>query len=134
MPPDRLFEGYSATMQRLDRLTDRERHYTLGDYYSLVNLDFQRAATAYEAILEDYPNDREALNNLGNIYWGLRRLAQAESLYQRTLAVDTLYVSGYNNLMLIQIGLKKWNQGETMYEQAIPPTPTHPRTPDRTGP
>ena len=67
---DRVFEGYGAAMQRLDRLTDRERQFTLGDYYYVVKPDLPRAATAYEAILEDYPNDREALNNLGNVYSG----------------------------------------------------------------
>jgi tetratricopeptide (TPR) repeat protein len=123
---DRVFEGYGAAMQRLDRLTDRERHFTLGDYYIVVKPDLPRAATAYEAILEDYPNDREALNNLGNVYFGLRRLAQAESLYQRAVAVDSLYVSGYNNLMLTQITLKKWDQGQTTYEQMIRHLPNVP--------
>ena len=31
---DRVFEAYGAAMQRLDRLTERERNFTLGDYYS----------------------------------------------------------------------------------------------------
>jgi serine/threonine-protein kinase len=123
---DRVFKGYGAAMQRLDRLTDRERHFTLGDYYLVVKPDLPRAATAYEAILEDYPNDREALNHLGHVYWGLRRLSQAESLYQRTLAVDSLYVSGYNNLMLAQITLKKWDQAQTTYEQVIRQLPNVP--------
>jgi serine/threonine-protein kinase len=116
---DRVSEGYGAAMQRLDRLTDRERQFTLGDYYLAVKPDLPRAATAYEAILENYPNDREALNNLGIVYSALGRSAQAESLLQRAIAVDSLYVSGYNNLMLTQITLKKWDQAQTTYEQAV---------------
>ena len=123
---DRAFEGYGAAMQRLDRMTDRERHFTLGDYYLVVRPDLPRAATAYGAILEDYPNDREALTHLAHVYWGLRRLSQAESLYQRALAVDSLYVSGYNNLMVLQITLKKWDQAQTTYEQAIRQLPNVP--------
>jgi serine/threonine-protein kinase len=125
---DRVFDGYGAAMQRLDRLTDRERQFTLGDYYFLVSPDFPRAATAYEAILENYPNDREALNNLGNIYWAMRQLSQAESLYQRALAVDSLYVAGYANLVLLQIELKKWDQAQTTSEQAIRRLPNWPGT------
>jgi tetratricopeptide (TPR) repeat protein len=102
-----------------DRLTDRERHFTLGDYYIVVKPDLPRSATAYEAILEDFPNDREALVNLGNAYWALHRLAQAESLYHRAVAVDSLYFQGYNALMLTQITLKKWDPAQTTYEQAI---------------
>ena len=123
---DRVFEGYGAAMQRLDRLTDRERHFTLGDYYYLVKPDLPRAATAFEAILKDYPNDREALNNLGNVYWDLGRSSQGDSLYQSAVAVDSLYVSGYHNLMLSQITLKKWDQAQTTYEQAIRQLPNVP--------
>jgi serine/threonine-protein kinase len=125
---DRVFEAYGAAMQRLDRLTDRERQFTLGDYYFLVSPDFPRAVTAYEAILRDHPNDREALNNLGNIYWAMRQLSQAESLYQRALAVDSLYVAGYANLVLLQIELKKWDQAQTTSEQAIRRLPNWPGT------
>jgi tetratricopeptide (TPR) repeat protein len=116
---DRVLKGYGAAMQRLDRLTDRERHFTLGDYYLAVKPDLPRAATAYEAILEDYPNDREALNNLGIVYWGLRRLPEAKSLFQRALAVDSLYVQGFIGVILAQIALKKLDQAQTTYEQAI---------------
>ena len=123
---DRMFEGYEAAMQRLDRLTDRERHFTLGDYYFVVKPDLPRAATAYEAILEDYPNEREALIGLGNVYWALRRLSPAESLYQRALAVDSSYFQGYNGLMLLQITLKQWDQAQTTYEQAIRHLPNVP--------
>jgi tetratricopeptide (TPR) repeat protein len=123
---DRVFEGYGAAMQRLDRLTDRERHFTLGDYYIVVKPDLPRSATAYEAILEDSPNDREALVNLGNVYWALHRLPQAESLYQRAVAVDSLYVAGYNTLMLAQITLKQWGQAQTTYEQVIRHLPNMP--------
>ena len=124
--PEQLFEAYGAAMQRLDRLTDRERQFTLGDYYYLVRPDFPRAATAYEAILGDYPNDREALVNLANIYWDLGRLSEITSLYQRALAVDSSYFQGYVGLMNIQITLKQWDRAQTTYEQAIRHLPNVP--------
>jgi serine/threonine-protein kinase len=123
---DRVLEGYGAAMRRLDRLTDRERNFTLGDYYIAVNPDLSRSATAYEAILEDYPNDREALNNLGIVYWALGRWSQAESLYQRAVAVDSFYVAGHGNLILLQIALKNWDQAQTRYAQAIRQLPNVP--------
>jgi serine/threonine-protein kinase len=123
---DQVFEGYGAAMQRLDRLTDRERQFTLGDYYLVVKPDLPRAAAAYEAILEDHPNDREALMGLGNVDFALRRWGQAGSLYQRAVAADSFYVQGYNNLMLFQITLKQWDQAQTTYEQAIRHLPNVP--------
>ena len=124
--PERVFEGYAAAMQRLDRLTDRERQFTLGDYYHLIKSDLPRAATAYEALVENYPNDREALINLGVMYWGLRRLSEAESLFQRALAIDSSYMQAYHGLMQSQITLKKWDQAQTTYEQAIRHLPNVP--------
>jgi len=123
---DRVFEGYGAAMQRLDRLTERERQFTLGDYYLVVKPDLPRAATAYETILEDYPNEREALIGLGLVYEALRRRSQAESLYQRAVAVDSSYFQGYVTLLNAQITLKQWDQAQTTYEQAIRQLPNVP--------
>ena len=123
---DRVFEGYSAAMQRLDRLTERERYFTLGDYYLIVKPDLHKAAIAYEAILEDHPSEREALNHLGIVYLGLRQFSRAESLYQRALAVDPSYVSAYNNLMLVQIALKELHQAQATFEKAIRRLPNVP--------
>jgi serine/threonine-protein kinase len=124
--PELVFKGYGAAMQRLDRLTDRERQFTLGDYYHLIKSDVPRAATAYEAILENHPNDREALVNLGAFYSILGRYSHSESLFQRALAVDSSYFQGYANLIQSQITLKKWNQAQTTYEQAIRHLPNVP--------
>ena len=116
--PDRVAQSYDAAMQRLDRLTERERYLTLGDYYSLVKPDLPKAAAAYEAILEDHPDEREALNNLGNVNAGSGLFSRAESLYRRAIAVDSSYVAPYNNLILVQIALKEWQQGQTTFEAA----------------
>ena len=124
--PERVLEGYGAAMQRLDRLTDRERQFTLGDYYHTVKSDVPRAATAYEAILEDHPNDREALVNLGVLYSILGRWLHGESLFQRALAVDSSYFQAYANLIQTQITLKKWDQAQTTYEEAIRHLPNAP--------
>jgi serine/threonine-protein kinase len=124
--PEKIFKGYGAAMQRLDRLTDRERQFTVGDYYHLIKSDLPRAAAAYEAILEDHPNDREALVNLGVYYTLLGRWSQSESLFQRALAVDSSYFQAYACLIQSQITLKKWDQAQATYEQAIRHLPNAP--------
>jgi serine/threonine-protein kinase len=116
--PDRVAEGYDAAMQRLDRLTERERNFTLGDHHLIVEPDLHKAAAAYEAILEDHPDEREALNNLGNVYAGLGQFTRAESVYRRAIAVDSSYVSAYNNLILVQIALKAWQRAQATFESA----------------
>jgi TolB-like protein len=68
---DRVMRAYSAAIARSDRLTERERQATLGDYHAIVTRELPKAAAAYEALLEDHPYEREALNNLALVYWGL---------------------------------------------------------------
>jgi len=83
-----------------------------------VTAEFPKAVTAYRAVLEDHPDDREALNNLGIAYSSLHQNQRAESLYQRAIAVDSSYLAPYNNLMLVQIALKRLPEAEATYERA----------------
>ncbi len=87
----RDFEGRDsalATAMRLgDRLTERERYLTEGTYYQLVENDDQAAVAAYRSVLDKYPNDRIALNNLANIYADLGREEEAVELRLRSVAL-----------------------------------------------
>jgi tetratricopeptide (TPR) repeat protein len=66
-----------------ERLTARERNQTLGTYYTVVRDDEEGAIAAYRAVLETYPYDYVALNNLALIYMDRREYAQAETLLRR---------------------------------------------------
>ena len=80
--------------------------------------DFARAAPAYEALLEQHPNEREALNNLALTYNVLGRPLQAESLYQRSIGLDSLYMPAHFNLIVLQLALKRWTEAEASYARA----------------
>ena len=81
------------------RLTDRERLLTEGSYYGTgLVIDRQRAAAAYEQLLEIDPSNSAALNNLGNIYRSRRELARAESVYRRAVSANQGTTIAYGNL------------------------------------
>ncbi|MBI2404521.1 MAG: hypothetical protein HYV20_17640, partial [Gemmatimonadetes bacterium] len=61
-------EALSRAYALRARLSDRERYHIEGIYADAVEQDFEKAVTAYLALLEKYPNDGVALNNLGRAY------------------------------------------------------------------
>jgi eukaryotic-like serine/threonine-protein kinase len=71
------------------RLPFYERYHTIASYdYSVVG-DLDGAIDAYHSILERYPDDVRALNNLGYVYGMRREFAVQESLLVRAMAIDS---------------------------------------------
>ncbi|MGD8868845.1 MAG: tetratricopeptide repeat protein [Gemmatimonadales bacterium] len=71
-----------------DRLTDRERYLTIGTYHYVVTEDLEEGISAYRTLLDTYPDDHTALNNLGYDYLALRDYAQAEEMLLRAIEAD----------------------------------------------
>jgi len=84
---ERRDSALSQAMRLGDRLTERERYLTEGTYYQLVEDDDQAAIAAYRSVLDKYPDDRIALNNLANLYGGLGREEEALELRLHSVAL-----------------------------------------------
>ena len=82
-----------------DRLSDRERYTVEASYWSRVEQDHERAATSYVALLEKYPDDGTALNNLGVAYGVLGRYADQDDVYRRAIDQKVASAITYNNLV-----------------------------------
>jgi tetratricopeptide (TPR) repeat protein len=54
-----------------------------------------------KAVLEKFPVDRVAWNNLGLVYWLAGRLPEAVAAYDRTLAIDPEDLNAHYNLMRV---------------------------------
>jgi len=57
-------EQWNKALKRLDRMTERERYRTLGLYYSVVSLNYDKAIENYSQLVKLYPADGAAHNNL----------------------------------------------------------------------
>ena len=111
-PGERWREALARAYKLSDRLTERERYLTLGSYYNAVARDADRAAAAYRAVLEMYPNETTALNNLAVIHIERGEPRQAVELLERVLAVDSFTVIYYTNLAPQQMALEDWDGAE----------------------
>ncbi|UCD24738.1 MAG: protein kinase [Gemmatimonadota bacterium] len=81
-----------------DRLTERERYLVTAAYHSVVTGNRDQVISAYRTVLDMYPDDTYALNNLGVIYGQLRDFGRASDLYGQALAVDPTSRLYYSNL------------------------------------
>jgi Tfp pilus assembly protein PilF len=77
------------------RFTDA--HYSLGvSYHTLEN--FQRAIQEYEIVLQQRPEDVDALNNLGMILLEQGKLEEAKKKFDRALEIDPNFALTHRSL------------------------------------
>lgn len=84
------FEHALANQQRLPYY---ERYQTLASYAYNYLHDYPRAIAAFRHLLDRYPNDVVALNNLGYVYAHQRRWAAQQDVLRRAIAADSSIAS-----------------------------------------
>jgi eukaryotic-like serine/threonine-protein kinase len=100
-----------------DRLTERERYLAEANYFSTVEQDRARTITAYQNVLRIAPDDRAALNNLGNEYVATEDFARAEELYRRALDGPGRSNTAFGNLVLVRIAMGDLSGAEAAYRE-----------------
>ncbi|HEX9580450.1 MAG TPA: protein kinase, partial [Gemmatimonadales bacterium] len=98
-PADRArwTEAFTKAHQHRDRLTDRERAYAEAAYATYVLSDRDATARIYRAMLDKYPDDGLALNNLGVLYGNMGRRQEGLDAYLRLIQVGTASAVAYTN-------------------------------------
>jgi tetratricopeptide (TPR) repeat protein len=80
-------QQWNHALKLLDRMTERERYRTLGLYYSVVSLNYDKAIENYAQLVKLYPADGAAHNNLAISYFMTLNFAQALAEGKRVLDV-----------------------------------------------
>jgi tetratricopeptide (TPR) repeat protein/predicted Ser/Thr protein kinase len=90
---------YQEAMKRIDRMTERERHRTLGGYY-LRTGDGQAAIKELRTLTERYPADEAGLANLAFAYFLSRDMATAVQLGRKAAEIYPKSILARGNLAL----------------------------------
>jgi eukaryotic-like serine/threonine-protein kinase len=80
-------EQWNHALKLLNRMTERERYRTLGLYYSVVSLDYDKAIDNYKQLVKLYPADGAAHNNLAISYFMTLNFPQALAEGKRVLDI-----------------------------------------------
>jgi tetratricopeptide (TPR) repeat protein len=84
-------------------LSYRERYLVEATYASSIERDAEKSVTAYLAVLERYPTDGTALNNIGIEYSVLGRRAERDDAHWRAMTAGTAMALTYTNYMGSQV-------------------------------
>lgn len=110
--PERARQAFTAAFGRRTDLTDRERYLAEAAYHTYVEHDLATANDAYESLLERYPTDPVALNNLAVNYQGLGRLEDALALSLRSIELRVAPAVTYANAIELQVQLGSSDSAE----------------------
>lgn len=117
-PLESQLEAARRAFDLRDRLPERERLLAEARYFSTVVPDEEREIAAYEAVLQKWPDDLTALNNLAISYRGKNRLAEAEGLSRRAIEIGESVV--FRQGLINALGLlKKWQEAESEIDDYI---------------
>jgi tetratricopeptide (TPR) repeat protein len=122
----RQIEALSKAYQFRDRLSDRERLLTEGSYYNGVTGEHDRAAAAYQALLDLYPDDSWALNNQALIFLEQRDYQRANRNFERAMQVDSTDALFYGNVITTLVALGEFGRAEEVYQRLGERFPEHP--------
>jgi eukaryotic-like serine/threonine-protein kinase len=111
VPPGdtRIDEAATRAFELRDRLTERERGLAEAYYYSTAGHDAARAKLAYERILERYPDDPTALNNLALLVLNTGDFEKGSEILERAVQGPFPIRTAYQNLVRQQAVLGRFD-------------------------
>jgi tetratricopeptide (TPR) repeat protein/tRNA A-37 threonylcarbamoyl transferase component Bud32 len=127
--PDRAREAFTHAYDLRDRLTERERYLAEAAYYEYVSEDTEASIDAYETLLEKYPSDPIALNNVGTDYRSVGRLSDAEASYRRAITQGVAPATTYTNAIDIQYLMGMKDSALVTMRRFAERYPEHPQLP-----
>ncbi len=122
----RAVEAATKAYHYRDALTERERYLVTAAYHSVVTRNRDQTMSAYSTLLDLYPDETIALNNLGVVYTGLREHERAAELYAQALGLDSTTSLYFGNLAGSLGRQHKWDSATSVidrFEQRFPGNP-----------
>jgi tetratricopeptide (TPR) repeat protein len=126
-PRSQIVAALTKAFELRERLGERERWLAEAAYYDYVLEDTDRSIETYRALLDRYPDDGTAWNNLGNSLRDRRLWADAESAFARAAALE-MGIS-QTNLVYVLVLQGKTKQAEEAFQRWAASYPSHPSIP-----
>ena len=80
--------AWKKALSLTDRMTERERYRTLGNYYSLIARNYEQAIENNRALVQRYPGDSMGFNNLAVAYFNTLDFQQAFAAGRHAIELD----------------------------------------------
>jgi eukaryotic-like serine/threonine-protein kinase len=113
---ERFAQAATKAYDLRDRMSPRERQHTIGTYHLNVTGDHRAGVEAYRTLLDIYPDDDAALNNLALLYGELGERDHAIEYYERAIAVDSMNGLSMTNLASEYIGRGRFEDADRLLD------------------
>jgi tetratricopeptide (TPR) repeat protein len=91
---------FAQALSLMDRMTEREKHRTLGSYYLNVTRNYEKAVEEYTALVRAYPVDGGGHANLAYAYFGVGDYARSMEEGRRAIETDpSNLIAKYNQAL-----------------------------------
>jgi len=108
-----------------DRVSDKERFLIEGDYYWTSEKTLDKAVEAFIGLLELYPDEPIALNNLGGVYSNLEEWDKALELYKIRFQEKPVNFIVYSNVIEIYMLKGMYDIAKQVVMSALNDYPDH---------
>ncbi len=102
----RASEYYAKAFELRQHASERERLIITADHYLNVTGELDKAAQAYQELIESYPRDRAAYNELGTVFSMHGQYEKAADTFRQAIRLDpesfAQYVNLGNSLLALQ--------------------------------
>jgi tetratricopeptide (TPR) repeat protein len=122
----RAFAAFRRAFELRDRLSTRERYLTEATYHSTVSRDTAQSIAAYRAVLDRYPDDRVAGNNLGLLYRQMGNNAEALKTYRAAIRYGNASSTTFINAMNVVAELEPVDSAMRLVDAFIASYPDNP--------
>jgi len=78
---------WEQALSKMDRMTARERHRTLGLYYLAIAGNYEKGIESYSALVAEYPADSAGYNNLAIAYFSTLDFQKAREAGRKALDI-----------------------------------------------
>ena len=118
---------YKEALARLDRMTEREKFRTLGTYYNRVARNPEQAIENFALLVDRYPADASALNNLAVAHFRALNFATALEYGKRLVSVYPEQVQWRYNYALYAMYAGNFDAAREHGEEALKRNPDTPK-------
>jgi tetratricopeptide (TPR) repeat protein len=118
---------YKQALARLDRMTEREKYRTLGTYYLRVARNPEKAIENFSLLVEKYPADASALNNLAVSHFNALNFAKALEYGKRLVSVYPEQVQWRYNFALYAMYAGDFENARVHAQEALKRNPDIPK-------
>jgi len=124
---DEAEDAFTRAYRGRTRLPDRERLLAEAAYHTYVTEELDSAIVAYESVLEDYPSDGIAGNNLAVLYAERDQTEKAASLYVEAIEREHAPAVAYTNAAETLFQLGQVDSAQAILDRFTEAYPNHPQ-------